>query len=150
MRLMDVQKPLIIAGPCSVESREQLNAVVSALVPMPQVTMVRCGVWKPRTRPGGFEGLGEPALQWIAAEAQALAAQGKALPFACEVARPEHVELVLKYGLQAVWIGARTTANPFMVQELTEALRGSGLTVLVKNAPSPDVRLWMGAIERCR
>lgn len=147
---MDAQKPFIIAGPCSVESREQLNAVVSALVQMPQVSMVRCGVWKPRTRPGGFEGLGEKALGWIADLSKELKNEGcRSLPFACEVATPQHVEQVMRYGLKAVWIGARTTANPFMVQELTEALRGSGLAVLVKNAPSPDVRLWMGAIERC-
>lgn len=151
MRLMDAQKPFIIAGPCSVESREQLNAVVSSLAQMPQVSMVRCGVWKPRTRPGGFEGLGEKALRWISDLTQKLRAEGfRPLPFACEVATPQHVELVMRYGLSAVWIGARTTANPFMVQELTEAIRGTGLTVLVKNAPSPDVRLWMGAIERCR
>lgn len=148
---MDAQKPFIIAGPCSVESREQLNAVVSALAQMPQVSMVRCGVWKPRTRPGGFEGLGEKALRWISDLTQKLRAEGlRPLPFACEVATPQHVELVMRYGLSAVWIGARTTANPFMVQELTEAIGGTGLTVLVKNAPSPDVRLWMGAIERCR
>ena len=147
---MDVQKPLIIAGPCSVESREQLRTVVSALVPMPQVSMVRCGVWKPRTRPGGFEGLGEKALGWIADLSQELKNEDcRSLPFACEVAIPQHVEQVMRYGLKAVWIGARTTANPFMVQELTESLRGTDLTVLVKNAPSPDVRLWMGAIERC-
>ena len=147
---MNNGKPIVIAGPCSVESREQLRAVALALTEMPEVSMVRCGVWKPRTRPGGFEGLGEPALRWMVDIAQELAQDGKTIEFACEVARQEHVELVLKYGLKCVWIGARTTASPFMVQELTEALRGTDLTVLVKNAPSPDVRLWMGAIERCR
>lgn len=117
--------------------------------------MVRCGVWKPRTRPGGFEGHGELALQWIAAlraevEAERQAQGLQSVGFCCEVARPEHVELAVHYGMEAVWLGARTTANPFMVQEVAEALRGMDVTVMVKNAPNPDVRLWMGALERCR
>lgn len=147
--------PYIVAGPCSVESRGQLSAVAEALARLPQVSMIRCGVWKPRTRPGGFEGYGETALQWVAecrgaVDAVRRECGGERMRFCCEVALPEHVELVLRYGMDAVWIGARTTASPFMVQELTEALRGTGLPVMVKNAPSPDVRLWMGAIERCR
>ena len=142
---MDGCKPYIVAGPCSVESRQQLCDVVQALSAVPQVALIRCGVWKPRTRPGCFEGLGTEALEWICN----LKKSNNALRFCCEVARPEHVEKVLRYGIDAVWIGARTTANPFMVQELTEALRGSGIAVLVKNAPSPDVQLWIGAIERC-
>lgn len=139
---MNQKKPILIAGPCSVESPEQLHEVACSLAAMPEVTMIRCGVWKPRTRPGGFEGLGVQALEWMSRE------QG--LPFCCEVILPEHVEAALRYGIRAVWIGARTTANPFMVQELTEALRGTEVQILVKNAPSPDVKLWVGAIERCR
>lgn len=147
--------PYIVAGPCSVESPEQIRDVALALAHMPQVAMVRCGVWKPRTRPGGFEGHGAKALQWIAqcrAAADAVRQQNGSprLRFCCEVALPEHVEQALSYGIDAVWIGARTTASPFVVQELTEALRGTALPVMVKNAPNPDVRLWMGAIERCR
>ena len=147
--------PYIVAGPCSVESRGQLSAIAEALARLPQVSMIRCGVWKPRTRPGGFEGHGEVALQWIAECRAAVDAVreengGGRLLFCCEVARPEHVETVLRYGIDAVWIGARSTASPFVVQELTEALRGTKLPVMVKNAPSPDVRLWMGAMERCR
>ena len=147
--------PYIVAGPCSVEGREQIASVALALARLPQVLMVRCGVWKPRTRPGGFEGHGEVALQWIAECRAAVDAVreengGGRLLFCCEVARPEHVETVLRYGIDAVWIGARSTASPFVVQELTEALRGTKLPVMVKNAPSPDVRLWMGAMERCR
>ena len=138
---MNTKKPFLIAGPCSVESREQLHTVVEALSEIPQVAMIRCGVWKPRTRPGGFEGLGETALQWMS--------EIKGCRFCCETIMPEHAELALRYGVDALWIGARTTANPFMVQELTEVLRGTGVTVMVKNAPSPDVKLWMGAIERC-
>lgn len=147
--------PYIVAGPCSVEGREQIASVALALARLPQVSMVRCGVWKPRTRPGGFEGHGEVALQWIAECRAAVDSVreengGGRLLFCCEVARPEHVETVLRYGIDAVWIGARSTASPFVVQELTEALRGTKLPVMVKNAPSPDVRLWMGAMERCR
>lgn len=141
-------EPLVVAGPCSVESRAQLVEVTGALCALPQVRLIRCGVWKPRSRPGGFEGLGEQALRWMA-ETKASAADDKRPRYACEVATPEHVEAVLRHGIDAVWIGARTTANPFMVQELAEALRGTGMSVMVKNAPSPDVRLWMGAIERC-
>ena len=152
---MSIGMPYIVAGPCSVEGREQIASVALALARLPQVSMVRCGVWKPRTRPGGFEGHGEAALQWIAECRAAVDAVreengGGRLLFCCEVARPEHVETVLRYGIDAVWIGARSTASPFVVQELTEALRGTKLPVMVKNAPSPDVRLWMGAMERCR
>ena len=143
---MEIKRPYVIAGPCSVESRRQLEAAVMALKPLPQVAMVRCGVWKPRTRPGGFDGLGEEALCWMAE----LKREDARLRFCCEVARPEHVEQALAYDIDAVWVGARTTANPFLVQELCEALRGTALPVWVKNAPSPDVRLWIGAIERVR
>lgn len=143
---MNVKEPFVVAGPCSVESRDQLVSIVESLQQISQVSMIRCGVWKPRTRPGGFEGLGEEALRWMSE--LRTESKYKDVRFACEVARPEHVELALKYGVHAVWIGARTTANPFMVQELAEILRGSELVVMVKNAPSPDVKLWMGAIER--
>ena len=110
---------------------------------MPQLTAVRAGVWKPRTRPGCFEGLGEPALQWMS-ELQ----RQYNIPFCCEVARPEQVELCLHYGIRLLWIGARTTANPIMVDELCSALRGSKASVMVKNPVCPDVRLWLGAFER--
>ena len=133
----------IIAGPCSVESREQLRQVTAALAAMPRVTLIRAGVWKPRTRPGGFEGLGEPALQWMQELAQEYGVQ-----YCCEVAKPKHVELCQRHGITTVWIGARTTGNPFMVEELCSALAGSEMQVLVKNPTSPDVSLWLGAIER--
>ena len=133
----------VIAGPCSVESREQLRQVTAALAAMPQVKLIRAGVWKPRTRPGGFEGLGEPALQWMQELAQEFGVQ-----YCCEVAKPKHVELCMRYGIGTVWIGARTSGNPFMVEELCSALAGSGMTVMVKNPTSPDVSLWLGAIER--
>ena len=170
---MKGRKPYIVAGPCSVESREQLGEVVQALSQVPQVDMVRCGVWKPRTHPGVFEGNGEEALRWV----KEVRNECPEVRFCCEVARAEHVELALKYevdalwigartvvnpfsvqqlaealryGMEGVWIGARTTANPFVMKEVTEAMRGCGLTVMVKNAPSPDVQLWIGAVERCR
>ncbi len=138
-----MDKPIIIAGPCSAESREQLRQCADALKALPHVSMIRAGVWKPRTRPGGFEGMGEPALGWMQ-EIQ----NEYGIPFCCEVARPEHVELCLRYGIENVWLGARTTANPFMVEELCASLRGNSMRVMVKNPMHPDVRLWLGAIER--
>ena len=138
-----MKEKTIIAGPCSVESREQLREVTAALSRMPQVTMIRGGVWKPRTRPGSFEGLGELALQWMQELSKEFGVR-----YCCEVARPEHVELCQRYGIDTVWLGARTTGNPFMVEELCQALHGNKMAVLVKNPTSPDVRLWLGAIER--
>ena len=133
----------IIAGPCSVESREQLREVTAALAAMPQVTMIRAGVWKPRTRPGAFEGLGEPALRWM----QEFSSE-YGVRYCCEVARPEHIALCRQYGIDTVWLGARTTTNPFMVEEICAALHGSGMAVMVKNPVCPDLRLWLGALER--
>lgn len=138
------EKPIIVAGPCSVESRQQLRAVVDGLCAVDDVAMIRCGVWKPRTRPGGFEGLGEEALRWMAE----IKEERPSVRFCCEVAQPSHVECALRYGVDAVWIGARTTGNPFSVGELAHALSGGSIPVMVKNAPSPDVELWIGAIER--
>lgn len=143
-------RPYLIAGPCSVESREQLQQICEALSRQPRVRLIRGGVWKPRTRPGGFEGLGEPALRWMQElrESPLRMADGSPLRFCCEVARPEHVELCRRYGIDTVWIGARTTSNPFMVDDLCQALHNSGMAVMVKNPVSPDIRLWLGAIER--
>lgn len=137
-------KHLIIAGPCSAESPQQVQSVADSLAQDPRISMMRIGVWKPRTRPGGFEGMGEPALQW----AQKLKKKHPSLLICCEVARPEHVELCQQYGIDAVWIGARTSVNPFLVGELAEALRGAHLAVMVKNPIPPDISLWLGAIER--
>ena len=139
--------PIIIAGPCSIESEGQLLAVCRELAAMPQVALVRCGIWKPRSQPGGFEGLGEEAL----AIADRVRQQVPHLPpLCCEVATPAHVELCLRHGIEHFWTGARTTTNPFMTSELAEALRGTRCTMMVKNPPSPDVKLWAGAIERFR
>ncbi|SDK38692.1 3-deoxy-D-arabinoheptulosonate-7-phosphate synthase [Catalinimonas alkaloidigena] len=137
------RKPLIIAGPCSVESEEQLREVVLALKDQ-QVDMIRVGIWKPRTRPNSFEGLGETALPWV----QSLKAE-TGMRFATEVATPEHIDLALKYGIDTFWIGARTTVNPFNVQALADALRGmDDIPVMIKNPVNPDLALWVGAIER--
>ncbi len=137
----EYQKPLIIAGPCSVESKEQLNQTISPL--LEKVQVIRGGIWKPRTRPGSFEGMGEKALQWV----KELKAE-KPFRFATEAATPEHVELALKYGVDILWIGARTTVNPFNVSELASALQGVDIPVLVKNPVHPDLSLWKGALER--
>ena len=137
-------RPFVIAGPCSIENQGQLRQTLEAMRGMEEVAMVRCGVWKPRTRPGGFEGLGETALKWLAE----LRKDGQRKPVCCEVARPEHVELCLKYGVEAVWIGARTSSDPFSVEEVAQALQGTSLSVMVKNPIAADVNLWQGAIER--
>lgn len=134
---------MIIAGPCSVESEEQILDTVRALARIPEVTLLRGGVWKPRTRPEAFEGRGEEGLLWLRE-----AKQETGLPVATEVATPEHVELALKYGLDALWIGARTVVNPFSVQQLADALKGTDIPIFVKNPVSPDLNLWVGAFER--
>ncbi len=136
-------KPLIIAGPCSAETEEQLVETTRQLAALGAVHAIRAGVWKPRTKPGSFEGMGEAALPWIQ---RAKAETG--LPFAIEVATPQHIELALKYGVDILWLGARTTVNPFYVQDIADALRGVDVPVLVKNPVNPDLALWVGAFER--
>lgn len=135
-------KPMIIAGPCSAESPEQLYNTCRALSDQ-GVHMFRAGVWKPRTRPGNFEGIGETAFEWIRETRRKIG-----IPFCIEVANPEHVNLALKNEIDMLWIGARTSVNPFAVQEIAEALRGVDIPVMVKNPVNPDLELWMGAIER--
>ena len=135
--------PLIIAGPCSVESEEQILVTARALAKIPAVNMLRGGIWKPRTRPDAFEGRGEEGLVWLQR-----AKKETGLPIATEVATPEHVALAMRYGVDALWIGARTVVNPFSVQQLADALRGVKVTVLVKNPVAPDLNLWIGALER--
>ena len=135
--------PIIIAGPCSVESEEQILATARALAEIPEVKMLRGGIWKPRTRPDAFEGMGERGLVWLRE-----AKQETGLPILTEVATPEHVELAMKYDIDALWIGARTVVNPFSVQQLADALQGVDIPVFVKNPVSPDLKLWIGAFER--
>ena len=140
-----MKSPIIIAGPCSVESEEQILATAQALAQIPDVKMLRGGIWKPRTRPDAFEGRGVEGLTWLRE-----AKQETGLPIATEVATPEHVELALRYNVDALWIGARTVVNPFSVQQLAEALKGVDVLVFVKNPVSPDLNLWIGAFERLR
>jgi chorismate mutase len=135
-------KPLLIAGPCSAETEDQLRETTEGIV-KEGIRWIRAGVWKPRTRPNQFEGAGEAALHWIQSIKQEFPVQ-----FAIEVANPRHVELALKHGVDLIWIGARTTVNPFSVQEIADALRGTHIPVLVKNPINPDLSLWLGAFER--
>jgi chorismate mutase len=140
---LETGKPLVIAGPCSAETEEQLINTAKELAKDERVGYLRAGIWKPRTRAGGFEGVGEPGIEWLQS---ARAETG--LPVATEVANPSHLEKVLKANIDLIWIGARTAANPFAVQEIADALKGSNIPVLVKNPINPDVKLWIGAIER--
>lgn len=136
------QGTLLIAGPCSAESEEQLLETAAALSGK-GVALFRAGLWKPRTRPGCFEGVGKAGLPWLARVKKEYS-----LPVATEVATAEHAELALAAGVDVLWVGARTSANPFAVQEIAEALRGSDVPVLVKNPVNPDIELWIGALER--
>ncbi len=133
---------LIIAGPCSAESREQLFSTASQLKDL-GVTNFRAGIWKPRTRPNSFEGIGFPALDWMSEIKQTFGMQ-----ITTEIASAKHVEACLKSGFDALWIGARTTVNPFLVQEIAEALRGTNIPVFIKNPIHAEIGLWIGAIER--
>ncbi|MBR6091220.1 MAG: bifunctional 3-deoxy-7-phosphoheptulonate synthase/chorismate mutase type II [Bacteroidales bacterium] len=134
---------LVISGPCSVESREQLLATAAGLSEIDRVKVLRGGIWKPRTRPDAFEGIGEIGLKWMQE-----AKQRYGFLTMTEVASPEHVELAMRYGIDILWIGARTVVNPFSVQELADCLRGCDIPVFVKNPIAPDLKLWLGAFER--
>ncbi|WP_068855842.1 bifunctional 3-deoxy-7-phosphoheptulonate synthase/chorismate mutase type II [Leyella lascolaii] len=136
------ERPLVIAGPCSAETEEQVMTTACQLADK-GCRMFRAGVWKPRTKPGGFEGQGETALPWLQN-----VKKSTGMLVATEVATPEHVELALKYGIDILWIGARTSANPFAMQALADSLKGVDVPVLVKNPVNPDLELWIGALER--
>ena len=138
----DNERPFVIAGPCSAETEEQVMTTARQLANY-GCHMFRAGIWKPRTKPGGFEGNGEKALPWM----QQVKKETGMLT-ATEVATPEHVEFALKYGIDVLWVGARTTANPFAMQALADALKGTDVPVLVKNPTNPDLELWIGALER--
>ncbi|MCK4765688.1 MAG: bifunctional 3-deoxy-7-phosphoheptulonate synthase/chorismate mutase type II [Candidatus Aminicenantes bacterium] len=131
-----------IAGPCSAESEEQLMQTASGLKGS-KVNVLRAGIWKPRTRPGTFEGVGKEGLKWLKSAGDAIGAA-----VTTEVATPEHVEECLKHNIDILWIGARTTSNPFAVQAIADALKGVDIPVLVKNPINPDIELWDGALER--
>ena len=139
---LGLDEHLLIAGPCSAESPQQIEAIATGLRGS-NVQLFRAGIWKPRTRPGSFEGLGAEALEWME-----IAREKLKVPITVEVAKTDHVEAALKAGIEVLWIGARTTVNPFSVQEICEALRGTDIPVMVKNPINPDLQLWLGAFER--
>ncbi len=139
----DTDRPLIIAGPCSAESEEQVLSTARALATNSKVSVFRAGIWKPRTRPNYFEGIGEKGLNWL----QKVKSE-TGLKTAIEVASPQHVEQSLKHEIDMLWLGARTVVNPFSVQEIVESLRGVDIPIIIKNPINPDLKLWVGAIER--
>lgn len=139
---VEMTRPIIIAGPCSAETEEQVVATASQLAAN-GIKIFRAGIWKPRTRPGAFEGVGSEGLPWL----QRVKKEFGMLT-SVEVATAHHVHEAIKYGVDMVWIGARTTANPFAVQEIADALRGTNMPVLIKNPVNPDLELWIGAFER--
>ncbi len=136
-------KPLLIAGPCSAESEEQMLATAKGIATFFPNSIFRAGLWKPRTRPNTFEGIGDVGLEWMK-----LVKQQTGLLTATEVATADHVEKCLKAGIDILWIGARTTVNPFSVQEIADALKGVDIPLFVKNPIYPDLQLWAGALER--
>jgi len=137
------KKPILIAGPCSAETEEQVIETAVRLANTGKIDVLRAGIWKPRTRPGAFEGIGAKGLPWLQK-----AKELTGLPIAVEVAKTSHVELCLEFGVDILWIGARTTVNPFAVQEIADALRGIDIPVLLKNPINPDLALWLGGMER--
>jgi chorismate mutase len=137
------KRPLIISGPCSAETEEQVLQTAQRLAATGWVDVLRAGIWKPRTKPGGFEGVGTKGLPWLQ---QARKLTG--LPVTVEVATAKQVEDALHFDIDMLWIGARTTVNPFSVQELADALKGVDVPVLIKNPVNPDIELWSGAVER--
>lgn len=138
----DSERPFVIAGPCSAETEEQVMKTAKDLAAR-GCHNFRAGIWKPRTKPGGFEGNGEKAMPWL----QEVKKETGML-VSTEVATPEHVEIALKYGVDILWVGARTSANPFAMQALADSLKGVDVPVLVKNPVNPDLELWIGALER--
>jgi 3-deoxy-7-phosphoheptulonate synthase len=137
------KRPFVVAGPCSAESEKQVMETAIGLKKTGKVDMLRAGIWKPRTRPNSFEGVGVKGLPWLKK-----AKQETGLPLTIEVANANHVYEALKYGVDILWLGARTTANPFAVQEIANAIEGADVGVMIKNPVNPDLALWIGAIER--
>ena len=143
IQLFTQKRPVVISGPCSAETEEQVLATCKQVADTEKVDVLRAGIWKPRTRPNSFEGVGVPALSWLSR-----AKKETGLPIAVEVANFNHVFESLKHNVDILWIGARTTVNPFSVQEIADALKGTDATVMVKNPINADVELWTGALER--
>lgn len=141
--LPQINNPLLVAGPCSLESEEQALETAKLLAADPRIFIYRGGVWKPRTRPGSFEGVGSIGLKWLQ-----LVKKETGLLVGTEVANAQHTEEALNAGIDVLWIGARSTASPFVVQEIADVVKGTNATVMVKNPVNPDVQLWVGALER--
>lgn len=139
---VEARRPIVIAGPCSAETEEQVMDTARQLSAK-GIKIFRAGIWKPRTKPGGFEGVGEAGLPWLQRVQKELG-----MLISTEVATPKHVEAALEHGVDILWIGARTVANPFAMQELADSLRGHDVPVLVKNPVNPDLELWIGGLER--
>lgn len=142
LNALNLDHPLVVAGPCSAETEEQVLKIAHQLKET-DTTILRAGIWKPRTRPGNFEGVGAIGLEWLKR-----AKEETGMMVSTEVANPHHVELALKNDIDMLWIGARSTVSPFIVQEIAEALKGTDKIVLVKNPVNPDLSLWLGAVER--
>jgi chorismate mutase len=138
-----MKQRILFSGPCSAETEEQVMDTAKQIVAIDKQIIFRAGIWKPRTRPNAFEGLGEAALPWLQ---QVKAEYG--MKTATEVANAKHVEAALKHDVDVLWIGARTTVNPFSVQEIADALKGTSVCVFIKNPVNPDIQLWIGAVER--
>ena len=139
---MQLDHPLVIAGPCSAETEDQLLNIAHQLKDS-DANVLRAGIWKPRTRPGNFEGVGALGLKWLQR-----AKEETGMMITTEVANANHVDLAMEHDVDILWIGARTTVSPFIVQEIAEALRGTDKPVLIKNPVNPDLSLWLGAVER--
>lgn len=139
---VDAKRPMVIAGPCSAETEEQVMDTAKQLSAK-GIKIMRAGIWKPRTKPGGFEGVGSDGLAWLKN-----VKKETGMYVSTEVATQKHVYEALKFGVDLLWVGARTTANPFAVQEIADALKGVDIPVLVKNPVNPDLELWIGALER--
>jgi len=145
MTFENYNRPFLFAGPCSIESEKQIDSTIKALTKKGKVDLIRAGVWKPRTRPNNFEGVGKIGLKWLVN-----AGKKYKVPVATEVANAKHFELALMAGIDAIWIGARTTVNPFSVQEIADSIKGTDIPVFIKNPITPDINLWVGAIERIK
>jgi chorismate mutase len=141
--LPNIDNPLLISGPCSLESEKQAMDTAKLLAKDKRVFVYRGGVWKPRTRPGSFEGVGSIGLKWLQQ-----VREETGLPVGTEVANAQHTEEALKAGLDVLWIGARSTASPFVVQEIADVVKGTDAVIMIKNPVNPDAQLWMGAVER--
>ncbi|MBK8702029.1 MAG: bifunctional 3-deoxy-7-phosphoheptulonate synthase/chorismate mutase type II [Saprospiraceae bacterium] len=141
----NIKRPLLIAGPCSAETEVQVLETATRLSNTGKIDLFRAGIWKPRTRPGSFEGIGARGLPWLQR-----VKEETGLPVCTEVANASHVEMCLEFGIDVLWIGARTTVNPFTVQEIADALKGIDIPIMIKNPINPDLALWLGGVERLR